>query len=477
MPTIGILSAGVFGVFALGLTLPLLAALVEGNWRALEAMFLVAIGYFFLAAVTILALSSRRRTLNRAGVFTVAIAIWLSLIVAATPVFVLVEGQRLIPALFEAASAAVTLGTTLRPPEDITPSMAFYRATVAWIGGMVTLGLAVYVLGPYEVGGTPSANLRRVQHARTEQNPRFMQTLQATFAPFVGLTVACATLLIIARVPADDAIIVAMSMLSTSGFIPHQTGGSVLNNCWAEAIMIVFMILGATSIVWHRLLMSRVFLRSREHDEGMLYAIALLVLVVAAILASIVWPPSGRVGAQAALNYVFDTVSIATTTGVTHDIRSGVSVPFELILLMVFIGGCSYSTAGGIKAFRLVTMLKHVGNELERLVYPNALLRDDVQYDAKHRETAKAVWSAFFLAVLTITIGVLIFAALGHGLPTAMALAAGAFAQVGNLVGDAVPGLEQGAASDATLLTIAALTTIARIEILVVLAALTGDRW
>ena len=477
VPTIGVLSAGVFGVFALSMLFPLLIALIEGNWQAFEAIFLVVIGYGFLAAITILALMPRLRPLNRAGVFTAAIAIWISLVAAAIPLFMLVEGQSLIAAVFEASSAATTLGMTLRPPADLAPSMAFYRATVAWMGGLTTLTLAVYALGPYQVGGMPNGNLRHVQHARTEDDPRIFATLRTIALPYFTLTVLCTVFLVIARVPADTAVVTAMSMVSTNGFIPAESGTTVLGNRGAELIMMVFMVVGATSIVWHRLIVARAGKGSREQDEARLYLIALAVLIVLAVLASIIAPPPGRVGFESAFNYVFDVVSIATTTGITHDQRLGISIPFEMILIIVFIGGCSYSTAGGIKAFRLATMLRHVGNELERLVYPSAVLRDDVQYDAAQRVVAKAVWSTFFIAMLTLTAAILVFAAQGYPLPSAMALATGAFSQVGNLLTAAIPGLSHGMASEGTLLTISTLALVARIEILALLAALAGNRW
>lgn len=477
MPTIGVLSAGVFGLFALSMLFPLFVALVESNWRAFEAFFLVIVCYGFLSAVTILALSPRTRTLNRAGVFTAAIVIWLSLVIAAMPAFMLVEGHSLVRAIFEASSAITTLGTTLRPLADISPSMAFYRGTVGWVGGLATLALAAYVLGPYQVGGMPNANLRHIQHARTENDPRILRTLRSIALPYLTLTIACAVLLITVRVPADTAIIAAMSMLATNGFIPAEPGTTVLGNRPAELIMMFFMIVGATSIVWHRLFVSRTGKGSREEVEARIYLSAMALLVALAVLASVLAPPLGRTGLESAFNYVFDIVSIATTTGITHDERLGVSIPFEVILIIVFVGGCSYSTAGGIKAFRLATMLKHVGNELDRLVYPSAILRDDVQYDSEQRIIAKSVWSTFFLAVLTVTIGMLFFAAQGHALPAAMALSAGAFSQVGNLLASATPGLTEGIASDETLLTISALAVVARVEILVLLAAITGNRW
>lgn len=477
MPTIGILASGVFALFSCVMILPAIAAALTGNARALEAILLIMVAYGFLASITIMALNSKRRRLNRSGVFVSAIVIWLALIAAATPIFMLVERQSLVHAIFEATSASITLGTTIRPLEEISIAMAFYRGTVAWLGGLATLMLAVYVIGPYQVGGTPNNNLRLVQHARTESHPRLFLTLKAVLLPYLGLTALCALLLALARVPASDAVVVAMSMLSTNGFVPYQSGGTVLNNVAAETVMIAFMVIGATSIVWHRMLVERRWSIAREQSEGMLFVTAVLVLVAFGALTSLFQPHVLHSNVQHAFNFAFDTIAIATTTGITHDQRLGIGLPLELILLISFVGGCSYSTAGGIKVFRLGTMLQHLGNELNRLVYPNAILKDDVQHTDQAREIAKAVWSAFFLAILTLTIGIILFAAQGYELGAAMTLANGAFAQVGSLVFAAAPGMSDGVVSDWTLMTIAALGTIARIEILVFLAAFAGKRW
>lgn len=476
MPTIGILVAGVFAVFAASLIPTALAAAIEGNWRVLEAVLLVGASYAFLTAIAGMALLPRRRRLNQSGVFLAAVAVWAAMVAAATPVFVLAEGAGPAEAVFEAASASVTLGLTVRPPQDISIAMGIYRGTIAWMGGLLTLVMAVYVLGPYQVGGTPNAHLRLIQHASTETEPHFKRTLWAVTWPYALLTATCALLLAVLQVPPHDALVVAMSMLATNGFVPHQTGASVLDNMGAEAVMMVFMLAGATSIVWHRLLAERRWAMDREHGEGIMFLAAAFALMVLAILASSLASHDIFEGFGRSFSFAFDAVSAITTTGISHE-GAGSSLPLELVLLAIFVGGCSYSTAGGIKVFRLATMLQHLGNELNRLVYPSALLRNDVQHDEKPREIAKAVWSAFFLAILTVTGATLVFAAQGYGLPEASSIAVGAFAQTASVVAEALPDLHSGGVSGATLLAISALGVVARIEILVVLAALAGNRW
>jgi trk system potassium uptake protein TrkH len=50
-------------------------------------------------------------------------------------------------------------------------------------------------------------------------------------------------------------------------------------------------------------------------------------------------------------------------------------VPFakSLLLLTMFIGGCSGSTGGGIKVVRIVVIFKQAANEIRRLLYPRGV--------------------------------------------------------------------------------------------------------
>lgn len=471
------LAALIFAVFAVALLVPAVAAAGEGNWRAFEAMAVVIAAYGFLSSILIMALRSRIRQLNRVGIFAAAITMWLALILAATPVFMLVEAQGAVQAFFEATSASVTLGITLRPVADISGAMAFYRAMTAWMGGLLTLLLAVYVIGPYRVGGVPNRHIRFIQHSQTEKDPRFFLTLRAVIVPYVALTALCALMLVLTRVSPPDALVISMSMLSTNGFVPAQTGNSILGNGASEAIMLIFMIVGATSIVWHRMLFERRWAVAREQAEGSLFITSAIGLGAIVAFASIFMPDPLHTTGQHAFNFAFDAISLLTTTGITHDQRTGIGLPLELVLLIVLIGGCSYSTAGGMKFFRVGGMLQHLRNELARLVYPNAMLRQSADHDPHHRDVTKAIWSAFFLAILTITMAVLLLALQGIDLPNALRIATGAFSQTGNVVANGLPGLAVGDVAPMTLVTIAALSIAARIEILVVLAALAYNRW
>lgn len=472
MVSIAALCAGVLGLFAISLCLPALVALILGDWQALEGFLFLAIGFGFLSALTTLALTPRLRLLNRAGVFTAAAFMWVTFSLAAAMPFLLIEQLPIVEAVFEATSAAVTLGVTIQPMSDISSVMGLYRGLVAWQGGLLTLLLAVYVLGRYEVGGTPNRHLRYVLHGFESGDPRIVHTFFEVFVPYVAITLACAAALVVSRMTPFDALNVALNIISTNGFLPLQTGATVLNNVAGEIIIMVFMIIGATSIIWHRALINRRWVHAAEQTEARAFLLSAFLISVFAAGFALATPTLDFTAGGAILNAIFDVISIVSTTGITHDTRFGVGLPFELILAIALVGGCAYSTAGGLHVFRLASMLHHSANEVRRLVFPHAVLRRSMDENKDELRLSKAVWSASFLALISIVTASLVFSLFGIGMAESLGLAVGAFSSTGNLVAQSM-----GEPQSGLLMAIAGFALLARIELLVVLAAITRKNW
>lgn len=477
MPTIAALAAAVFSFFTFTLIVPVAAAILYADWRALEAFLLVAITYGFLSSILTMALAPRLRKLNRAGWFQASLAMWIALVIAAMPLFILLERQSVIDAFFESVSAVVTLGVTFRPLDQISGPMGFYRSILAWQGGLLTLLLAIYVLGRSEVGGTQSQHLRLLLHSSQSGLQRLQKTFWEVFIPYSTVTFLCVIGLMLAQTSPGDALSLAFSVVATSGFVPFQTGASVLNNIGAEVILCLFMIIGATSILWHRALITRRWRLVGEQVEGAWFIIAILVLSAFAMLLNAANTSGSANVLQRAFGGVFDVVSIMTTTGLTYDQRFGISLPIELVFGLALVGGCAYSTSGGIKVFRFGTMLHHSMNELRLLVYPHAILTGSVNNNAKAFTRAKAVWSALFLSVLVIVVSTLLFSLNGLSLIDSLGAAIGAFSSTGNLLEGSlqVPG---NALPDTRSLGLAALIALfGRVEFLVILATFGRSKW
>lgn len=472
MHSIAALAAATIAFFSLSLVFPALLAWTRGEWAVLEVFLVLGVAYGFLSGVTIMALSPKLRRLNRSGVFVASVGMWVTLSLVASLPFVLVEGQSLVASLFEAVSAAVTLGVTAKPVADISATMALYRGLVAWQGGLLTLLMAVYVLGRYEVGGTPNLHLRYVLHSFEDGDPRLLQTFFEVFVPYMAITLVCMAALVVARVTPMDSVNVAINIVATNGFLPVQTGATILNNLAGEIIVMVFMLLGATSIIWQRSLITRRWAHAMEQREAATFFMFVGAVALLAVVAALGDRTNGLSLGGAILNSVFDTVSVMTTTGITHHQRFGIGLPFELVLAVALVGGSAYSTAGGLRVFRLSLMLHHASNEIRGLVYPHVVLPGSVSSSPEILRQSKAVWSASFLGLLTLVVSAIVFSLYGISLAKVLGLAVGTFSSTGNLVTQALD-----SPPDGLLAWIAFFALAARIELLVVLAAIQRGKW
>jgi trk/ktr system potassium uptake protein len=474
---IGVLAAIVLIGFSSATLAGMIAGAVSMDWAAVEAFALISVSYGVLAFFIYLVSSTRPAPLTRPDMFFGVIVMWLTLVLAAMVPFMLIEKAAPVVAFFEASSAATSLGTTLTPISEMSAAMTVFRSVTAWLGGLLTLMLAVYVLGRYEVGGTPNRDLRLVLHGASRTDPRLLQTFWEVFIPYAAITLVGAAALVLSGVEPVHAALGALNILSTNGFVAWQTQGTIFNNTLAEAIMMVFMMIGASSIIWLRTL---ALFNSRPvagRSEAATFALTGALAIIIGLGLSLAVFPVGQNPIGPLFNRAFDIISVLTTTGVTNNVSQGINVPVIFLIGLALIGGSSYSTAGGIKIFRMRSMLHHSGNEIMRLVYPNQILPRSVTSDAKIFTTAKATWSAFFSTIIFVVLATAMFASFGHSFTAALNLSVGAFASVGNLVSVNLFTANGTNVPAASLLGISLVGIVGRVELLVVLAALSHRRW
>ncbi len=477
MPSITTLISSLIAFFSLMLIFPAIVAFATSDWQALTTFIFLALAYIIFAYLMMLAMASRFERVDRRNIFLITIIMWLVFVIISIPAFIMIEGLGLVRAIFEAVSAGVTLGVSFQLLERTSPAMELYRSLVAWQGGLLTLLFAVYVMGRYQVGGTPNSQLRYILHTSQTGNPRILKTFLEVFVPYMALTVVFAALLVIVHTDPVDALMISLNVLSTNGYLPIETGASVLNNIAGEIFMIIFMIIGATSIIWHRTIFVKKKNFSQPQSEAFMFLAFIVVISIFAILGAIFLLDDNLTLGRAIINNIFDVVSIMTTTGITYDERFGISLPIGLILALAMVGGCSFSTSGGFKIFRLLAMFKHSLDEINRLVYPHLMIEKTAKEDAHGQKITKAIWSALFVAVLTIMVATLLFSINSFDLSSSLSLAVGAFSSTGNLVSMGL-GLESGEApSNMVLLLLSFISFIARIELLVLLAAISHLKW
>ena len=322
-----------------------------------------------------------------------------------------------IEAYFESISGFTTTGATVFQMdgdvdtgywEGVPRSLLLWRSLTQWLGGMGIIVLAAVVLSRLTGGGI---QLMRAEMPGTEEvtklSPQLKQTALLLWWVYAAFTLVEIVALVLARVPLYDAVANSFSTLSTGGFSPQARSIESYNSAWVESIIILFMFLAGVNFILHFHWLSA-FLRPREHrtptDKAQWRAPTALperlktafnrlthdsellsylgVILAACLLITLGLVAAGGMGVGHSVRMaLFQVVSIGTTTGFSstnyvgsvEDPNWAPALLFILFLLM-FIGGCAGSTAGGMKIVRLSVMVKALRRELIRIIHPRAVL-------------------------------------------------------------------------------------------------------
>jgi trk system potassium uptake protein TrkH len=386
--------AGLCCVMAIAMLMCAAIALGEGDGGAVSLFAGQAGVLVFFAASVHLAFRDRRSPLTREISFRVLIIIWLLAPFIAAPPFLLLTDLPNHLALFEATSAISTTGATAIGNLDSVPlSIIGWRAWLQWLGGLGTLISIIVVLAPSGAGGTPLLRLGGDAQQILENRVR------GVFGAYIAVTLACFALLLAANITAFDAFALSLSTVSTGGMMPRPGTLTDYGAPMAEWVIGLFMLVGASSIMWHRLVATGRLGRSVTVLESISLMALAAVLGIAYAMAFGFAAGSGAVLSPTdALREGFVTAaSLVSTTGFEARNAGATVLPLSLVLLMILVGGGMFSTAGGVKLYRIALMARHSLKELEHIIYPHAVHTDHLGRFAYDTDGMRAIWTAFVL--------------------------------------------------------------------------------
>lgn len=435
-----------------------------------EAFAIAAGATTVFAGACILTTTGRRFELNFRDAIILTVSAWVTVpAFAALPFLLPPVDLTPIDAYFEMVSGMTTTGSTVMTNLDAQPaSLLLWRSTVQWMGGLGIIGLALLILPFLNIGGMQLFRLESSD--RTEKTlPRVRTVAAAVTEIYVLLSVLCGATYWLLGMSAFDSVTHAMSTLATAGFSTHDRSFGYFDSpaiLWAGTL---FMIAGAIPFLAYLR-----FVRSgfrREHIEPQIRAfVAILIVCTVAIALWLVTVHEYGVF-DAVTQAAFNVVSVASTTGfVSTDYMQWGAFAAAAFFFLTFVGGCSGSTAGGIKIFRYQMMAGMIGQHVRQAIFPHSV--HHIRYGARvvSGEEAASV-GAFFVVFMLVFAGFAAALAM-TGLDTVSALSAAATAignvgpGVGNLVG---PAGTFASLSDFQKLLLCAAMIMGRLEMLSVL--------
>ncbi len=356
---------------ALGLVmaLPIVVALLYAEFFAIPGFALP------MAVASCVGVVAYRRIgppvkLTTAEAMVIASIGWLLAAAIFSIPYIAVSNLCLVDAYFEALSSLTTTGMTIIPVlENVPRSILFWRALGEWMGGIGILLLTTLLLLTHE--GIIAWRMYLAEAREERFAPTIRSTIKDAWLIYVSYTALCALSLILAGLDPFDALCHALACLSTGGFSTKSDNIGAFNNLAVEVLLIVFMILGATRFSLHYRLFRgdvKYFVRDLE------LKVLILVLMVSSIIVSLdlAFRSGLKIGDALRIGF-FHVVSVGTTTGfTTKGLASDVFSPLSkaIFLFLMIIGGCSNSTAGGIKVWRLVALTGLARHEVERAFLP-----------------------------------------------------------------------------------------------------------
>lgn len=283
-------------------------------------------------------------------------------------------------AFFEAMSGLTGTGSTaIRDLDNMPKGILLWRALLEFIGGVGFLAVSFSVLPLLQASGMQIFKRDAIDSDKIL--PSVSQSISYILIIYSLLVATCMALLTVVGMNAFDALCYAMSALATGGFSTSDAGlANFHDDAGVQGVLIIFMLLAALPFpLYLRLLQGnpRPLFQS-EQVRAFLTTIVILIWIIALYLLL-----TGQASLKTSmLDTTFMVVSAITTTGlVTHDYAIWGHMVIGIIFLTAFIGGCSGSTAGGIKIFRFQIFFRMLHLQLKRLIKPSGIYR--VEYNDK----------------------------------------------------------------------------------------------
>ncbi|WP_306145357.1 TrkH family potassium uptake protein [Roseibium sp. MMSF_3412] len=380
-------------------------------------------------------------------------------------------------AVFEAVSGFTTTGSTvLSGLDSLPPGLLVWRSMLQWMGGVGIIVMAIVLLPFLRIGG-----MQLFQSESSDRSEkivsRSVELIRLIGLAYLFLTVLCIAAYLATGMELFDAFNHALTTIATGGYSTHDESFGYFKNPASGWVAVVFMIIGALPFVLliqalrgHPLQLWR-----DPQVRALLGFLALVSLTLTVYLGINMRFPFE----EALLRATFNVVSIVTGTGYALGDFSQWGAPVVgIAFLLMFVGGCTGSTTGGIKIFRFLVFFGTVRAHLRRMVRPHRIMSEEY---AGTRLTPELSFSVLaFLVVYMGSVGIITVALsfFDLDLVTAISAAATSVGNVGPGLGPVIgPAGHFAPLPDGAKWLLSFAMLVGRLELFTVLVLLDPDFW
>ena len=416
------------------------------------------------------------KTTSRDGVYVVCIS-WLVLsLFGAMPYLLSKSVPNFTDGFFEALSGFTTTGATIMTRiESLPKDILLWRSMTQWLGGLAIIVFTIAILPYLGMSGMQLfvAEINGINYDKL--HPRIMHTVRRIWGLYLFFTLLETLLLYLGDMDFYDAICHSMSTISSGGFSTRTESIGAFSN-YSQVVVSVFMVLSGCnfsllllSLSWK----SFALFKNQEFRNFLLY-ILIISIGIGLVLVFVCQMSFGNAFRQS----FFSVISAFTTTGFfVGNYTTWPSFLWIVLCLLMFIGGCSGSTSGGVKIFRHLIFVKNSVLELKRIIHPNAVLPVKVNEKSISTGGVNKNLSFIFIYFLVFVGGSIILLFTGADFNTAIGASVASLSNVGTGIGLVGPGGSYVLFPQAAKWVLMLLMLLGRVELFSLITLLSRSFW
>jgi trk system potassium uptake protein TrkH len=336
--------------------------------------------------------------------------------------------------------------------------------------------LAVAVLPLLGVGGMELYHAESSGIAKDRLTPKLRNTAIALWKIYVSLTILCAIGYFLSGMSIFDAISHSFSTVAIGGFSTHDGSIGYFNSVSIEIIAMFFMFLAGINfslhfVAWNNRSLKDYIMDSEFKAYAMILICSSIVVLVALSLNS-----EYSSSTETIRHSLFQTVSIATTTGYSSQNFSSWPAAIPVFLIMVsFIGACVGSTGGGIKVVRILVMFRLGMKEINKFIRPNAQISVKLNRASLNEKSLISVLGFFSLYAISFVLILMLLMFTGLDQVTAYSATAATMNNLGPGLGSVAE--NYGALNDTAKWILSFSMLVGRLEVLTIIALFHKAFW
>lgn len=306
--------------------------------------------------------------------YFIVLVCWLTMIAGGTLPYILIGGgYSVIDSIFESVASWTTSSAWVIDVNTMPRALVLWKATSNWLGGMGIIILTIVVFSALGVNAQKLAGAELRGSEIEKHTARMTDTVRVLYLIYVSLSVLELVLLLAGGVPKFPALVNAMSTMSTAGLIDYKYAVATHFNSFVKVVLVVFSVIASLNFLFYLKVAKK---KLREAFKDFELRVFVTIIIVATLFSTAVLLIYGRYDNlfDALVNSATGVVSFSCTTG--FPLEHVETWPYVLRLLMIIlmlIGGCAYSTSGGIKVVRFTVFFKMIGRGIYKRIHPRAV--------------------------------------------------------------------------------------------------------